>query len=84
MNNAFERKCGYFNPDIPNGGPPPTRRRKRRDDEDDDFDDYEESIFTIDFEGAENESGYSKSSMEDYLDYDFGLYIPGFIFLKNF
>jgi hypothetical protein len=35
MNAAFEKECGYFNPDIPNGGPPPAdaqSRRRRADD----------------------------------------------------
>ena len=29
MNVAFEKECGFFDPDIPNGGPPPQLRKRR-------------------------------------------------------
>jgi len=29
MNAAFEKECGFFDPDIPNGGPPPQLRKRR-------------------------------------------------------
>lgn len=29
MNDAFEKECGFFDPDVPNGGPAPSNRRRR-------------------------------------------------------
>ncbi|CAG5097236.1 Oidioi.mRNA.OKI2018_I69.XSR.g14990.t1.cds [Oikopleura dioica] len=30
---AFERSCGFFDPDLPHGGPSPARRRRQADDD---------------------------------------------------
>jgi hypothetical protein len=76
MQKAFDSKCGFFDNNIPNGGPRPSSRRRRRQ-TDDEEEEEDESLFIIDWdEGEESETeevGESGAEVAvdfgDYNDY---------------